>query len=138
MNTKKITHKGKLYAIYFNVSEAEDGLSFISEDGDFIQVGIWKYQPKKTLPAHFHKEYIREATRTCESVYVVKGKIKCNLYTKSGNFIESFILNNNDMAIQLYGVHEYEILEEALVIENKNGPYFGPEIDRKRINVQKN
>ncbi len=138
MNTKKITHKGKLYAIYFNVSEAEDGLSFISEDGDFIQVGIWKYQPKKTLPAHFHKEYIREATRSCESVYVVKGKIKCNLYTKSGNFIESFILNNNDMAIQLYGVHEYEILEEALVIENKNGPYFGPEIDRKRINVQKN
>ena len=138
MNTKKITHKGKLYAIYFNVSEAEDGLSFISEDGDFIQVGIWKYQPKKTLPAHFHKEYIREATRTCESVYVIKGKIRCNLYTKSGNFIESFILNNNDMAIQLYGVHEYEILEEALVIENKNGPYFGPEIDRKRINVQKN
>ena len=94
MNTKKITHKGKLYAIYFNVSEAEDGLSFISEDGDFIQVGIWKYQPKKTLPAHFHKEYIREATRTCESVYVVKGKIKCNLYTKSGNFIESFILTS--------------------------------------------
>ena len=138
MNTKKITHKGKLYAIYFNVSEAEDGLSFISEDGDFIQVGIWKYQPKKTLPAHFHKEYIREATRTCESVYVVKGKIKCNLYTKSGNFIESFILNNNDMAIQLYGVHEYEILEEALVIENKNGPYFGPEIDRKRGFDEKN
>ena len=39
------------------------------------------------------------------------------------------------MAIQIYGVHEYEILEEALVIETKNGPYFGPEIDRKRINV---
>jgi hypothetical protein len=138
MNTKKITHKGKLYAIYFNVNEAEDGLSFVSDDEDFIQVGIWKYQPKKILPAHFHKEYIREASRTCESVYVVKGKIKCNLYTKSGNFIKSFILNSNDMAIQLYGVHEYEILEEALVLENKNGPYFGPEIDRKRINVQKN
>jgi len=42
------------------------------------------------------------------------------------------------MAIQLYGVHEYEILEEALVIENKNGPYFGPEKDRKRIDVKKN
>ncbi len=138
MNTKKITHKGKLYAIYFNVGDAEEGLSFISEDEDFIQVGIWNYQPKKILPAHFHKEYSREATRTCESVYVIKGKIRCNLYTKSGNFIESFILTNNDMAIQLYGVHEYEILEEALVIENKNGPYFGPEVDRKRINVQKN
>ena len=59
MNTKKITHKGKLYAIYFNVNEAEDGLSFVSDDEDFIQVGIWKYQPKKIIQEHFHKEYIR-------------------------------------------------------------------------------
>ena len=96
------------------------------------------YKPKKILPAHFHREYKREATRTCESVYVVEGKIRCNLYTKSGNFIDSFILKKNEMAIQLYGVHEYEIIEKSIVIENKNGPYFGPEIDRKRINVKKN
>ena len=31
------------------------------------------------------------------------------------------------MAVQLYGAHEYEILEKAIVIETKNGPYFGPE-----------
>ena len=42
------------------------------------------------------------------------------------------------MAMQLYGVHEYEILRKAIVVETKNGPYFGPEVDRKRINVKKN
>ena len=31
-----------------------------------------------------------------------------------------------------------EILENAKVIEVKNGPYFGPEKDRTRINVRKN
>ena len=41
------------------------------------------------------------------------------------------------MAIQLYGVHEYEILDKAIVVETKNGPYFGPKKDRKRVNVQK-
>ena len=35
------------------------------------------------------------------------------------------------------GDDEYEILDESIVVETKNGPYFGPEIDRKRINVQK-
>ena len=138
MNIKKITHKGNLYAVYFDVLEAKDGLSFISDDEDFIQVGIWNYSPKKILPAHYHIEYPREATRTCESVFVVKGKIKCNIYTKSGSFIDTFDLNENEMVMQLYGVHEYEILDKAIVVETKNGPYFGPEKDRKRINVQKN
>ncbi len=138
MKINKVTHRGKLYAMYFNVEEANEGLSFISEENEFIQVGLWNYNPNKLLPAHFHKEYPREATRTCESVFVVKGKIKCKLYTKSGKFIKSFILGKNEMAIQIYGVHEYEIIEKSLVIENKNGPYFGPEIDRKRINVKKN
>ena len=138
MNIKKITHKGKLYAVYFDVLEANDGLSFISDDEDFIQVGIWNYSPKKILPAHYHNEYPRAATRTCESVFVVRGKIKCNIYTKSGRFIDTFDLNENEMVMQLYGVHEYEILDKAIVVETKNGPYFGPEKDRKRINVQKN
>lgn len=138
MNLKKITYRGKLYAVYCNLNETKDGLSFISEDKDFIQVGLWKYDAKKILPAHFHHEYIREATRTCESIYVIKGKIKCNLYTKSGKYINSFVLNQNEIALQLYGAHEYEILEESIVLENKNGPYLGPKKDRKRINVQKN
>ena len=57
---------------------------------------------------------------------------------KSGKFIDKFVLNKNEMAMQLYGVHEYEILNKSVVVETKNGPYFGPEIDRKRINVKKN
>lgn len=138
MKTKRIIHKGKLYAMHFNLKHIEGGLTFVSQESEFIQVGIWNYKPKKILPAHFHREYKREATRTCESVYVVEGKIRCNIYTKSGNFIESFVLKKNEMAIQLYGVHEYEIIEKSIVIENKNGPYLGPEIDRKRINVKKN
>ena len=138
MNIRKITHKGKLYAVYFNVLEANEGLSFISEDEDFIQVGIWNYLPKKVLPAHYHNESPREATRTCESVYVVRGKVKCNIYTKSGSFIDTFDLNENEMVMQLYGAHEYEILDKTIVVETKNGPYFGPEKDRKRIDVQKN
>ena len=114
MNIKKIMHRGKLYAAYFNVLEAQEGLSFVSEDEDFIQVGIWNYQPKKVLPAHFHNEYVREATRTCESIFGVIGKVKCNIYTKSGKFIDTFVLNKNELAMQLYGVHEYEILDESI------------------------
>lgn len=134
----KVQHRGKIYTIYFDVTKTQSGLSFFTVDQDFIQVGIWNYKANKLLPAHYHNEFERLSTRTCESIFVVKGEVLCNIYTKSGKKLSSFKLKKNQMAVQIYGVHEYKILKDSLVIENKNGPYYGPEIDRKRINVKKN
>ena len=55
---------------------------------------------------------------------VLEGKIKCNLFTEEGLEVHSEVIDEGQMIIQYEGVHEYEILEEALVIENKNGPYW--------------
>lgn len=112
---------------------AEPGLNFCTHDNKFIQAGIWKYKKGKILQTHFHNEFERVSMRTCESVIVLKGKIKCNLYHENGDYIDSFEISQNEMIIQFNGAHEYEILEDAIVVENKNGPYFGPEIDRTRI-----
>ena len=138
MKINKVFHKNRLYCYYFSLNKVEDGLTFLSNEDEFIQVGIWKYDKGKMLPAHYHKEFERSSYRTCESIHVIKGKVRCNLYTKSGKFIETFDLKENEVAVQIYGTHEYEIIEDAVVIENKNGPYFGIEKDRKRINVKKN
>ena len=42
-------------------------------------------------------------------------------------------MNKGEMIVQFNGAHEYFIIEDAIVIETKNGPYFGPDIDRTRI-----
>ena len=39
------------------------------------------------------------------------------------------------MIIQFYGVHEYIMLEDSIVVETKNGPYSGPEKDRTRVKI---
>jgi hypothetical protein len=44
----------------------------------------------------------------------------------------------NCLIIQYQGVHEYEIdIEDSKILEVKNGPYFGPEKDRTRVDVKK-
>jgi len=111
----------------------DDGLSFFTSDENFIQVGIWNYEKGKVLPTHYHNTFSREATKTNESIYVIKGKLKCNLYLESGEIISSHIINEGEMIIQFNGAHEYIIEENCIVVENKNGPYFGPEVDRTRI-----
>lgn len=136
MNEKlveKIIHNDIHFATIIRASLAPDGLSFLTEDENFIQIGIWNYEKGKRLETHYHNTFDRNATKTNESVYVVSGVIKCNLYFENGEFVSSHIIKEGEMIVQFNGAHEYFIEEDALVIENKNGPYFGPEKDRTRI-----
>lgn len=111
-----------------------DGLSFYSDNGDFIQVGTWKYNASKELPAHIHNQVERSVNRTQEVLYVRKGKITASIYDQEGNFAESTNVNEGEVLILINGGHGYKILEEdTQVLEIKNGPYPGADVDRKRI-----
>ena len=69
-------------------------------------------------------------------MYVVKGNIECNLYTENGDLIKKVTINEQELIVQFNGAHEYIINEDSLIIETKNGPYFGPDIDRVRIETK--
>ena len=72
---------------YIQCFRRRRGINLLSQDSDFIQVGIWNYLPKKILQAHYHNDFSREAQLTCETIYVVSGLLRCNLYTKEGNLL---------------------------------------------------
>ena len=112
---------------------SDEGLTFLTEDENFIQVGIWNYKKETRLDTHYHNTFPRESTKTNETVYVVKGTIKCNLYKESGEKISSHTIEQGEMIVQFNGAHEYFIIEDAILIDTKNGPYFGPDRDRTRI-----
>jgi|TARA_B110000014_G_C20026291_1_gene532732 hypothetical protein len=112
---------------------SDEGLTFLTEDENFIQVGIWNYKKDKRLDTHYHNTFPRESTKTNETVYVVKGTIKCNLYKETGEKVSSHTIESGEMIVQFNGAHEYFIIDDAVVIETKNGPYFGPDKDRTRI-----
>jgi hypothetical protein len=80
-------------------------------------------------------EHDKPANLTQEVVLVHKGSVKCRIFTKEGNFIDEVDINEGELIVQIYGVHEYIMNEDSIVLEIKNGPYYGPEVDRKRIDV---
>lgn len=112
----------------------KDGLSFFSKDDEFIQVGSWKYGKGKELLAHVHNKVQRKIDRTQEVIYVVKGKVEASIYTLNKKFVQKLIINSGDFLVLLNCGHGYKILEDdTRVLEIKNGPYLGAEIDRQRI-----
>ena len=112
----------------------QDGLNFFSQDDEFIQVGAWGYNEGKELKAHIHKEVKREVLWTQEVLFVRSGKLKANIFDTSENKVAELEVNAGDVIILLQGGHGYDILEDGTqVLEIKNGPYLGPDIDRRRL-----
>lgn len=125
---------GKKMALKFSADNVPEGLSFLCENEDFIQVGTWRYKKGKRLLNHTHNFVNREANRTQEYVYVVKGSLKAFVCDEHEQLLEEVILNPNEGLVFFAGGHGYEILQdETVVIEVKNGPYLGAEVDRRRF-----
>jgi len=109
-------------------------LNFFSKDDEFIQAGSWIYQQGKKLLPHTHNKVKREVNLTQEVIYVKKGKIIASIYDLNEKRIAEVDVNEGDIIILLNGGHGYEIAEdETQVLEIKNGPYLGADIDRRRF-----
>ena len=135
-NIKNIIYNDEIYSSIFDLNNISEGLDFLTNDESFIQVGTWKYEKGKILDAHYHNTFERKSFITQEVVLVLEGNIICNLYTKDGNFIATEEINQNQLIIQYQGIHEYEIMKDSKILEIKNGPYFGPDKDRTRVNIR--
>ena len=135
MKIKEITFENQLYAFVCSLNDVNKGLEFLSDDSDFIQLGTWNYEKNFSTVPHYHLEHDKPSNLTQEVVLVHKGSVKCRLFTKEGNYVDEVDINEGELIVQIYGVHEYIMNEDSIVLEIKNGPYYGPEVDRKRIEV---
>jgi hypothetical protein len=131
---RTVLHNNTTIARHITAADIADGLSFFSNDNEFIQIGSWKYPRGKELAAHIHNEVERKVTRTCETLVVLSGAVEATIYTLDEEFVEQLTVSAGEILVLLECGHGYKILsDDTTVIEIKNGPYLGAEIDRRRI-----
>lgn len=126
--------QGVKMASVFSVSDAKKGLTFFTDDSDFLQVGSWNYQHGKKLLAHNHNIVERTVNRTQEFIFIAQGSLKASVYDEDDQLLEDVILEQGGCMICHAGGHGYEILsDDTVVMEIKNGPYMGADRDRRRL-----
>jgi len=134
MNVKEVKKDNIILARLVKAKDWNEGLGFYSNEEEVIQVGTWNYNSGKELMKHIHNEVDRVVTRTNEVLYVTNGKVKAFIYDLEENLVEQLMVNAGDTLILLDCGHGYEIMEDnTKVLEIKNGPYLGAEIDRRRF-----
>lgn len=134
MKTEKIVDGDLVLAMIARGADWEKGLSFITSEKDYQQVGTWGYDGGQQLAPHIHLNEPREVLHTQEVVYVKEGHIRVDIYSVNRQLVKSVELRDGDTIVLLNGGHGYEILrDDTKVLEVKNGPYVGAERDRERI-----
>ncbi len=134
MRINEIIYNHEVVARHIPSDAWAEGLGFYSKDEEFIQVGTWRYNSGKSLLQHIHNPVERQVDRTQEVLYIKTGSIMARIFSLDEQFITELTVMEGDTLILLNCGHGYEILEDnTQVLEIKNGPYLGAEVDRKRF-----
>jgi len=115
---------GEDLAIIIYSNYQKDGVNFVTP-GDFSQqLAFISHKAGKNIQAHTHKLVRRDVHTTHETLLIKKGKVKVNLFDTDQKFVDSRTLEKGDVILLVSGGHGFEVLEDADMIEVKQGPYL--------------
>lgn len=132
MKVENITSNGAIVAKIFYNQPITSGVHFYVENEGTLQVGKQLRLKGEQIQPHRHLPIKTQRNETLKEVlYIEKGKVKINFYNDRWEETGSRILNQGDMILLIRGGHGFEMLEETVMVEIKEGPY-NPASTQKR------
>ena len=129
---ERILRESKLLALIIRSEFSKDGIEFFTPEHFSQQLGYMKRPKGYVVKAHLHLPVVREILFTKEVLFIKSGEVRIDFYDQNKIYFESKKLKCGDVILLAFGGHSIEVLEEAEIIEVKQGPYAG-ESDKNRF-----
>lgn len=127
--------KDKLIFSLLRFDELSNNRIDIAPASEYLQVCGRIMNKGTTVVPHKHLKTERRVKMTQESWIVLRGKVKASFYDTDNTYLCDREIGSGDVVIFYRGGHGLEVLENDTVFyEFKNGPYFGVEKDKEKIN----
>ncbi|ARS38477.1 hypothetical protein CA265_01770 [Sphingobacteriaceae bacterium GW460-11-11-14-LB5] len=124
---EEVKYLDQTLAIIIRAAYKKEGIAFFTP-GDFSQqLGYMNRQKGYVIEPHVHNLVERKVTLTQEVLYIKSGKVRVDFYDEDKQYLESRIVETGDVILLAAGGHGFEMLEDAEMIEIKQGPYCGDE-----------
>jgi hypothetical protein len=107
------------------------GVNFVTSADSPLQLGILTHKQGTQVAAHFHRESTRTVHHVQEVLHIEYGTVEATFYAKDGSKVGSRVLDAGDTILLLDGGHGFRILEDARIVEVKQGPYYGAAEDKE-------
>lgn len=122
---EEIYFEGELICSILRDDFQSESIVFFTEDDVPQQIGFLPHKKGGIIKPHIHNQLKREVMLTNEVLLVKKGKVKVNFYGYNQAYIGSELINQGDIIHLMKCGHGFEILEDTILIEVKQGPYLG-------------
>ena len=123
---------GKQVAIIVRAGYHPERTEFVTTSENVLQLGYIVYGAGKSITPHLHRNLERRIKGTPEVLYVRTGKMRATFYSSEKMRQDEVILHQGDVILLLDGGHGFEMLEDTVLMEIKQGPYLG-EMDKERF-----
>jgi len=124
---EKIMSGEEILAIVVRSTFSSPGSNFFTPPEWPQQLGMLVYSRGKKIAPHKHKCLKRETETFTEVLILIEGVVKVDLYDSNKQLARTVILRTGDSILFASGGHAIEILEDARILEVKQGPYIGQE-----------
>lgn len=131
---EKIIYNDIILAIILRSEFQKDGIEFFTPGEFSQQLGYMKRPKGYTIEPHIHKHLERKVLYTQEVLLIKSGKVRVDFFDSDQSYLESRLLSKGDVILLASGGHGFEIIEDAEIIEIKQGPY---ETDDDKIRFTK-
>ena len=128
----EIKHNNEIIAIVVPSGFSSSGIKFFTPCDFSQQLGYMKREKGYDIQAHVHNEIRREVNLTQEVLFIRKGCVRIDLYSKDKTYLKSVVLGAGDIILLASGGHGLSFLEESEIVEVKQGPHAG-ELDKSRF-----
>jgi len=108
------------------------GLNFFTSNDSSLQLGYMQHPKDHVIPAHVHNRVTRTVEKTMEVLLVKSGGVLLDIYTENGSLLGQRQLCPGDVVLLASGGHGMTMLDDAEIIEVKQGPYLG---DRDKVRI---
>lgn len=132
---KKINYNKTLLALIIPATYRAEGIQFFTPDTFSQQLGYMNRPKDYAIAPHDHNPVLRTIELTQEVLFIRSGKVRLDIYApENREYLESHVLCAGDVALLAHGGHGLVMLEDAEIIEVKQGPYAG-EADKVRFDA---
>lgn len=136
---ENIEHNGKILAVVIRaeinkeLESSGEKLKFATPDNFPFQVGFHNWNEGLVIKPHFHNPF-KELKNfpVQEFFYLISGKVRIDLYDdrKNDAKVSEIFVNEGDSVILNTG-HGMESLGPAKLLELKQGPYRGRDVEKR-------
>ncbi|MFC2167409.1 hypothetical protein ACFLRW_00340 [Acidobacteriota bacterium] len=124
-HVEKIKVGDDIYAIILKKEYNKPGSVYVTPVEFPQQLGMLIHSKGKIVKRHQHKLIKRKRFRAQEVLVILDGKIRVDLYDNKIELLKSAFLSSGDTILLAEGGHRVEILEDAKIINLKQGPHIG-------------